>query len=96
MRMIAIALGLVLAGNAMAESKGLSDIYNLAVASDPALRAQMATRDASQALGDQVRGARGLSATGSLSAKETQNFKADDNYETGTFSVTLSLPLYDR
>jgi len=96
MRMIAIALGLVLAGNAMAESKGLSDIYNLAVANDPALRAQMATRDASQALGEQVRGARGLSATGSLSAKETQNFKADDNYETGTLSVTLSLPLYDR
>ena len=96
MRMIAIALGLVLAGNAMAESKGLSDIYNLAVANDPALRAQIATRDASQALGEQVRGARGLSATGSLSAKETQNFKADDNYETGTLSVTLSLPLYDR
>jgi outer membrane protein len=96
MRMIAIALGLVLAGNAMAESKGLSDIYNLAVANDPALRAQMATRDASQALSDQVRGARGLSATGSLSAKETQNFKADDNYETGTLSVTLSLPLYDQ
>src|SRR5210317_2497383 len=96
MRMIAIALGLVLAGNAMAESKGLSDIYNLAVANDPALRAQMATRDASQALSDQVRGARGLSATGSLAAKETQNFKADDNYETGTLSVTLSLPLYDR
>ena len=96
MRMIAIALGLVLAGNAMAESKGLSDIYKLAVANDPALRAQIATRDASKALSDQVRGARGLSAPWSLSAKETQNFKADDNYETGTLSVTLSLPLYDR
>ena len=96
MRMIAIALGLVLAGNAMAESKGLSDIYNLAVANDPALRAQIATRDASQALGEQVRGARGLSATGSLLGSGNQDLQDNDFDETGTLSVTLSLPLYDR
>ena len=55
MRICSIALGLVLAGSAMAESKNLSDVYNLAVANDPALRAQIATRDASEALGQQVR-----------------------------------------
>src|SRR5210317_387205 len=96
MRMIAIALGLVLAGNAMAESKGLSDIYNFAVANDPALRAQIATRDASQALGEQIRGARGLSATGSLLGSGNQDLQDNDFDETGTLSVTLSLPLYDR
>ena len=54
MRVSSIALGLILVSNAMAESKGLSDIYNLAVANDPALRAQIAVRDASGALGEQI------------------------------------------
>ena len=96
MRICSIALGLVLAGSAMAESKNLSDIYNLAVANDPALRAQIATRDASKALGQQVRRGRGLSASASVSGKGTQNLKSDDVYRTGTLSLTLSMPLYDR
>ena len=50
MRILNIALGLLLASNAMAEAKGLSDIYQLAVANDPSLRAQIATRDALGAL----------------------------------------------
>ena len=96
MRICSIALGLVLAGSAMAESKNLSDVYNLAVANDPALRAQIATRDASEALGQQVRRGRGLSASASVSGKGTQNLKSDDVYRTGTLSLTISMPLYDR
>lgn len=96
MRILSIALGLVLVGNAMAEPRGLSDIYQLAVANDPSLRAQMAVRDASEALGNQIRGAQGLSASASVSVKGTQNLKSDDDYGTGTLSLTLSVPLYDR
>ena len=59
----------------MAESKNLSDIYNLAVANDPALRAKIATRDASEALGQQVRRGRGLSASASVSESGTQNLE---------------------
>ena len=96
MRVSSIALGLILVSNAMAESKGLSDIYNLAVANDPALRAQIAVRDASGALGEQIRGTRGLSADATVSGKGTQNLKTDDDYRTGTLSLTLSMPLYDQ
>ena len=96
MRVSSIALGLILVSNAMAESKGLSDIYNLAVAHDPALRAQIAVRDASGALGEQIRGTRGLSADATVSGKGTQNLKTDDDYRTGTLSLTLSMPLYDQ
>ena len=96
MRVSSIALGLILVSNAMAESKGLSDIYNLAVANDPALRAQIAVRDASGALGEQIRGTRGLSADAAVSGKGTQNLKTDDDYRTGTLSLTLSMPLYDQ
>ena len=96
MRVSSIALGLILVSNAMAESKGLSDIYNLAVANDPALRAQIAVRDASGALGEQIRGTRGLSADATVSGKGTQNLKTDDDYRTGTLSLTLSIPLYDQ
>ena len=96
MRICSIALGLVLASSAMAESKNLSDIYNLAVSNDPALRAQIATRDASEALGQQVRRGRGLTASASVSGKGTQNLKSDDVYRTGTLSLTLSMPLYDQ
>ncbi|MEC8307472.1 MAG: TolC family outer membrane protein [Pseudomonadota bacterium] len=80
----------------MAESRGLSDIYHLAVANDPALRAQIAVRDASGALGEQIRGTRGLSADATVSGKGTQNLKTDDDYRTGTLSLTLSMPLYDQ
>ena len=96
MRILSIALGFVLVGNAMAEPRGLSDIYQLAVANDPSLRAQIAVRDASEALGNQIRGAQGLSASASVSVKGTQNLKSDDDYGTGTLSLTLSVPLYDR
>ena len=96
MRILNIALGLVLVGNAMAEPRGLSDIYQLAVANDPSLRAQIAVRGASEALGNQIRGAQGLSASASVSVKGTQNLKSDDDYGTGTLSLTLSVPLYDR
>ena len=93
MRILNIALGLVLVGNAMAEPRGLSDIYQLAVANDPSLRAQIAVRGASEALGNQIRGAQGLSASASVSVKGTQNLKSDDDYGTGTLSLTLSVPL---
>ncbi len=96
MRVSSIVLGLILVSNAMAESRGLSDIYHLAVANDPALRAQIAVRDASGALGEQIRGTRGLSADATVSGKGTQNLKTDDDYRTGTLSLTLSMPLYDQ
>ena len=56
MRILNIALGLVLVGNAMAEPK-LSDIYRLAVANGPSCI--VAVRGASEAL-EAVRGAQGL------------------------------------
>ena len=96
MRVLNVALGLVMAGNAMAEPQRLSDIYQLAVANDPSLLAQIAVRDASEALGNQIRGTQGLSASASASVKGTQNFKSDDDYGTGTLSLTVSVPLYDQ
>ena len=93
MRIFVVAAGLILSSGAMSESQGLSAIYNLAVDNDPALRSQLATRNMANALSEQVRGGRGLSADLSISAKQTQNLKIDDGYARGTFSVTLSLPL---
>ena len=66
MRILNIALGLVFVGIVMAEPRGLSDIYQLAVANDPSLRAHIAVRGASEALGKQIRGAQGLSASASV------------------------------
>ena len=93
MRILIVAAGLIVASSAIAEPQGLSEIYDLAVDNDPALRSQLATRDLANALSEQVRGGRGLSADLSISAKQTQNLKIDDDYARGTLSVTLSLPL---
>ena len=96
MRILVIVAGLILAGSAIAEPQGLSEIYNMAVDNDPALRSQLATRDLAIALSEQMRRGRGLSADLSISAKQTQNLKIDNGYSTGVLSVTLSLPLINR
>ena len=96
MRILVIAASLFFSSVAMSESRGLSEIYNLAVDNDPALRSQLATRNLANALSEQVRGGRGLSVDLSISAKQTQNLKIDNDYSTGALSVTLSLPLINR
>ncbi len=96
MRVLSIALGLILAGNAMAESKGLSDIYNLAVANDPSLRAQAAIKDSSAFRAEQISAGDGLSIDASTSVKRTENFKTSDGYQTGSATVTVKMPLIDR
>jgi outer membrane protein len=96
MRVLSIALGLILAGNAMAESKGLSDIYSLAVANDPSLRAQAAIKDSSVFRAEQISAGDGLSIDASTSVKRTENFKTSDGYETGSATLTFKMPLIDR
>jgi outer membrane protein len=96
MRVLSIALGLILAGNAMAESKGLSDIYSLAVANDPSLRAQAAIKDSSVFRAEQISAGDGLSIDASTSVKRTENFKTSDGYKTGSATVTVKMPLIDR
>ena len=93
MRIFVTVAGLILASSAIGQSQGLSEIYKLAVDNDPALRSQLATRDLAYARSEQVSGARGLSADLSISAKQTQNLKIDNDYTMGTLSVILSLPL---
>jgi outer membrane protein len=96
MRVLSIALGLILAGNAMAESKGLSDIYSLAVANDPSLRAQAAIKDSSVFRAEQISAGDGLSIDASTSVKRTENFKTSDGYKTGSATLTFKMPLIDR
>ncbi len=96
MRILSIALGLILAGNAMAESKGLSDIYNLAVANDPSLRAQIATRDAARASKEGFESRRGPTVSASISSAQTDNAMTNEDSVLNTASVTISMPVYDR
>jgi outer membrane protein len=96
MRILSVALGLILAGNAMAESKGLSDIYNLAVANDPSLRAQIATRDAALASTEGFESRRGPTVSASISSAQTDNAMTNEDSVLNTASVTVSMPVYDR
>ncbi len=96
MRILSIVLGLTLAGSAMAESKGLSDIYNLAVANDPSLRAQIATRDAARASKEGFESRRGPTVSASISSAQTDNAMTNEDSTLNTASVTVSIPVYDR
>ncbi|MGB0359433.1 MAG: TolC family protein, partial [Litorivicinaceae bacterium] len=93
MRILSVALGLILAGNAMAESKGLSDIYNLAVANDPSLRAQIATRDAALASTEGFESRRGPTVSASISSAQTDNAMTNEDLVLNTASVTVSIPI---
>lgn len=96
MRRIAFALGFALAMPVMAQSPSLTDIYNAAVANDPAVRSQVAARDAASSSRDAVAATRGISVDGEMKGAYTESYSADDDYQTGSLSVTVSLPLFNR
>lgn len=95
MRRILFAFGLTLAGSVTADAPGLSDIYNLSVANDPAVRSQVATRDAAASARDAVAATRGVSVDSEIKGAYTESYSGDDDYQTGSLSVTVSLPLFN-
>mgnify|MGYP001545771331 FL=1 len=95
MRRILFAFGFTLAGSLMADTPGLSDIYDLSVANDPAVRSQVATRDAAASARDAVEATRGVSVDSEIQGSYTESYSGDDDYQTGSLSVTVSLPLFN-
>ena len=95
MRRILFAFGLTLAGSVTADAPGLSDIYDLSVANDPAVRSQVATRDAAASARDAVAATRGVSVDSEIKGAYTESYSGDDDYQTGSLSVTVSLPLFN-
>jgi outer membrane protein len=93
MRQILCVFGLTLAGSVMADTPGLSEIYNLSVANDPAVRLQVATRDATASARDEVEATRGISVDSEISGSYTESYSGDDDYQTGSLAVTVSVPL---
>lgn len=93
MRQILCVFGLTLAGSVMADTPGLSEIYNLSVANDPAVRLQVATRDAAASARDEVEATRGISVDSEISGSYTESYSGDDDYQTGSLAVTVSVPL---
>ena len=96
MRRILFAFGFTLAGSVMADTPGLSDIYNLAVANDPALRIEQALRDSAEASKNEAEASRWLDASATVSQSYTNDSLADDSSDTGSASITLSMPVFDR
>ncbi len=96
MRFPFLVIGLFGSSVAFANPLTLSDVYELARANDPALSGQVAIRDAASAREDQTRAGRGLSVDASATAQATENLVTDNTSETGSLSVTFSLPLYNR
>ena len=95
MRRILFAFGLTLAGSVTADAPGLSDIYDLSVANDPAVRSQVATRDAAASARDAVAATQGVSVDSEIKGAYTESYSGDDDYQTGSLSVTVSLPLFN-
>lgn len=58
--------GLVVSSWGLANARGLAEIYQRALAEDPALQAQVATLDRAKALQRQTQGGDGWSASGRL------------------------------
>ena len=96
MRLTVFVFGLALAGSAMAEVQGLSQIYNLAVANDPSLSAEVAGRSIAIATRDKVIAGKGLSVDGTVTGSRTDNLVNDDNFQTGSLSMKLTLPVFNR
>jgi outer membrane protein len=87
--------GLVVSSWGFADARGLAEIYQRALAEDPALQAQVATLDRAKALQRQTQGGDGWSATGRLAGTQTNNLATDANTRTGALTVTVSRPIYD-
>ena len=96
MRNLFLALILIMSQNSSAEPLSLGKIYRESLKKDPALKAQTASTDAKKAVARQIMANRGLSVDASTIGSNTQDFKNDDLYQTGSVSVTFSLPLYDQ
>jgi outer membrane protein len=96
MRLTVFVFGLALAESAMAEVQGLSQIYNLAVANDPSLSAEVAGRSIAIATRDKVIAGKGLSVDGTVTGSRTDNLVNDDNFQTGSLSMKLTLPVFNR
>jgi Outer membrane protein len=95
MRRFLFAFGFTLAGSVIADTPGLSDIYDLSIANDPAVRSQVATRDAAASARDAVEATRGVSVDSEIQGSYTESYSGDDDYQTGSLSVTVSLPLFN-
>ncbi len=96
MRRFLFAFGFTLAGSVIADTPGLSDIYNLAVANDPALRIEQALRDSAEASKNEAEASRWLDASATVSHSYKNDSLADDSSDTGSASITLSMPVFDR
>lgn len=86
---------LVFSAWAVSDARGLVEIYQRALAEDPALQVQMAARDRASQLQQQVSRGDGWSASGKITGTQTNNFATDANTRSGALSVTVSRPLYD-
>ena len=87
--------GLVVSSWGLADARGLAEIYQRALAEDPALQAQVATLDRAKALQRQTQGGDGWSASGRLAGTQANNLATDANTRTGALTVTVSRPIYD-
>lgn len=87
--------GLVVSSWGFADARGLAEIYQRALAEDPALQAQVATLDRAKALQRQTQGGDGWSASGRLAGTQANNLATDANTRTGALTVTVSRPIYD-
>jgi len=96
MRFTALAFALTVSGSVWAETKTLSEIYDLALANDPALRVQQAIQRGAEASKDLAESSRWLTASASLSRSETDNALSNEDFSSDSASVTLSMPVFDR
>lgn len=96
MRFTVLACALTLTTSALAETRTLSEIYDLALANDPALRIEQAIRNSAEASKDAAEASRWLTASATLSQAYTDDSRADETFDTASGSITLSMPVFDR
>lgn len=96
MRFTVLACALTLTTSALAETRTLSEIYDLALTNDPALRIQQAIRNGAEASQDAAEASRWLTASAALTRSETDSALTDDAFVSESASVTLSMPIFDR
>lgn len=96
MRFTVLACALTLTTSALAETRTLSEIYDLALANDPALRIEHAIRNSAEASKDAAEASRWLTASATLTRSETDNALTNNELSSESASVTLSMPVFDR
>lgn len=96
MRFTVLACALTLTTSALAETRTLSEIYDLALANDPTLRIEHAIRNSAEASKDAAEASRWLTASATLTRSETDNALTNNELSSESASVTLSMPVFDR